>query len=527
MKKLKLLTLGVGIGISSYMLFAAPNVFAATKTWTGGGSDSNVSTGANWGGSAPTAGDDLVFPITVSNKTVTNDLTAGTSFNTITISGTASSGTGYTVSGNSIALVAGITYSVSGSQHNTSTLSLPISFTSAQTISSQNDNSLTLSGVLSGSGNLTLSGGSYIILSGTNTFTGTATVTSKLSLTNAAGLGNASGATTVNSGGQLTYAPTSKTYTVSEPFTFNVGTSSGFGVLRAEADCTGSYCSDSDITFSGAITLGADVEVDTTGKLTFTGALTGAHTLTLNSGSAGYGTLVINSSANGSSTPNGSYGAGVASSTTYSGDNPSQNITLGNSQTGIVDGNYGNVNVLSGGILKGTGTIQGLSVASGGTVAPGHSPGCLTSSGATINGTYQAEIGGTTACTGYDQLKVTGSVDVTGATLSLSLYNGFKPSVGQKYTIIDNDTAADPVTGTFSGLAEGATVTVSGYVFKVSYVGGDGNDVVLTVQTVPNAPSTGLTLIKTHPLLSAVSIMAAAGGMMVIARRGKFAGKRR
>ena len=46
------------------------------------------------------------------------------------------------------------------------------------------------------------------------------------------------------------------------------------------------------------------------------------------------------------------------------------------------------------------------------------------------------------------------------------------------------------VSGTFSGLAEGATINLSGVVFTISYVGGDGNDVVLTVMAVPAVPTT-------------------------------------
>src|SRR5262249_34827358 len=39
----------------------------------------------------------------------------------------------------------------------------------------------------------------------------------------------------------------------------------------------------------------------------------------------------------------------------------------------------------------------------------------------------------------------------------------------------------DAVVGTFAGLAQGATVLIGGRPFTISYTGGDGNDVVLTV----------------------------------------------
>ena len=74
--------------------------------------------------------------------------------------------------------------------------------------------------------------------------------------------------------------------------------------------------------------------------------------------------------------------------------------------------------------------------------------------------------------------------------------------------IIKND-LADATGGTFKGLAEGATFTVSGYVFKISYVGGDGNDVVLSVQSVPALPKTGFSL----PLANAYLVLIAAISM--------------
>ncbi|MFG0306073.1 MAG: GC-type dockerin domain-anchored protein [Phycisphaerales bacterium JB040] len=62
------------------------------------------------------------------------------------------------------------------------------------------------------------------------------------------------------------------------------------------------------------------------------------------------------------------------------------------------------------------------------------------------------------------------------------------PPPGYVITLIDNDDA-DPVIGQFVGLPEGATVTVpvgaSNFNFKLSYTGGDGNDVTLAYQDCP------------------------------------------
>src|SRR5262249_8135284 len=45
---------------------------------------------------------------------------------------------------------------------------------------------------------------------------------------------------------------------------------------------------------------------------------------------------------------------------------------------------------------------------------------------------------------------------------------------------------SDPVSGTFVGLASGATLMVNGELFEIFYDGGDGNDVTLT--RIPSAP---------------------------------------
>ncbi len=53
-------------------------------------------------------------------------------------------------------------------------------------------------------------------------------------------------------------------------------------------------------------------------------------------------------------------------------------------------------------------------------------------------------------------------------------------AVGTIFTVIDN-TAAAPISGTFSNLADGSTVTIGSNTFQANYEGGDGNDLTLTV----------------------------------------------
>jgi hypothetical protein len=92
-------------------------------------------------------------------------------------------------------------------------------------------------------------------------------------------------------------------------------------------------------------------------------------------------------------------------------------------------------------------------------------------------GNYDVALDGTTAGSSYDQINVTGTVNLTGSKLNVTL--GFVVSVGATFTIVNND-GTDAVIGTFAGLAQGATFLVGGETFQISYTGGDGNDVTLT-----------------------------------------------
>jgi autotransporter-associated beta strand protein len=53
-------------------------------------------------------------------------------------------------------------------------------------------------------------------------------------------------------------------------------------------------------------------------------------------------------------------------------------------------------------------------------------------------------------------------------------------NVGKKFVAISN-TAATPISGTFANLPDGSTFTVGPNSYQVSYSGGDGNDLTLTV----------------------------------------------
>jgi hypothetical protein len=160
------------------------------------------------------------------------------------------------------------------------------------------------------------------------------------------------------------------------------------------------------------------------------------------------------------------------------------NYTQFDGVTHLAGGNLAtsSVAVIQGGVIDGIGTVVGeLRLDMTGQINPGTSPGIINVVGpyTMFGGSYNAEIGGTTPGAQYDQINVTGPVSL-GGNLNVSLLGGFVPTVGSQFVIINND-GTDAVTSTFTGLPQGATITVGGVQFQISYTGGDGNDVALTV----------------------------------------------
>lgn len=546
MKRLKLFASALTVTLSCLLGLTAQHAFAATKTWTGGGSDNKMTTGANWGGSAPSAGDDLYFPANSTKLTVDNDFTAATSFNSIHFTGAATQSSSYAISGNSMTLVGGIDNAMTGAAADIyQDISLALTLNGTQTFQAANgsltlsgtlntgssaltvtpgaNNYILLTGVISGSGALTKAGAGTLSISGANSsYSGSITATAgTLYAGDNSALGATSAGTTISSGADIQIGNCSA-MTVDEDITLTGSSSSSDKAkITTGAGCSGAAVDESygtpavtgDVSLTGDIALGSNVVWGPLAKkTTLTGALSGNFAISLLSGYAGQ--LVINSSSNSSQTANGTKTAPVLE-ITLSDSMPSHTVLVSGSTTITLTGVRGDMTINSGATLKGTGTTGILGILSGATIAPGMSPGCLSTGNLVLAGTYSFELGGTTACTLYDQIKVTGTVTAGGA-LNISLFNGFKPVVGQKYVIISND-STDAVSGTFSGLAEGATTTVSGYTFSVSYKGGDGNDVQLTVTAV--APNTGFALLKNNPAITLAAVTGAGLILGVMARR--------
>jgi hypothetical protein len=287
-----------------------------------------------------------------------------------------------------------------------------------------------------------------------------------------------------HSGGTLTGTGT---LTVNGPYNWSGGTMSGTGTTNANGGMTISGASTKTLNTgrvvnnAGVATWTSPFNVDSGGGAVFNnlagatfdfqsdtgifhdlgGALptfNNAGTLTK---SAGTGTSTIGIAFNNSGTVNAQSGQ----------------LSIGSTGSFIARGTV----AINGGTLTRTGTIN-VDVVNAGLISPGLSPGIINISGdysQVSGGTLTMELNGTTAGSGYDQLHVVGTVTLAG-TLNVTL--GFTPTTGNTFTIIMND-GTDAVIGAFAGKPEGGTFTVGTRTLRITYAGGDGNDVVLTDAT--------------------------------------------
>lgn len=141
-----------------------------------------------------------------------------------------------------------------------------------------------------------------------------------------------------------------------------------------------------------------------------------------------------------------------------------------------------------GGALGGTGKIAGAvavaSTTSSGVLSPGlpHQTGVLTLASSLFLdslATYHIDLdsGAVTA----DQAVANGVTIMSGARITVDDFGTGTLAPGTVFTILSN-TAADTVSGTFDNLPDNSTFKVGSNTYLVSYEGGSGNDLTLTVQ---------------------------------------------
>lgn len=499
---------------------AAPTAF----TWTGAAGDHKMSTAGNWkDGQVPTEGAKLVFTCANgASETIQNDLNVALSgldaqkMNNVTGGPTCASYTIDTLKFTSDAEFSG-------------------GHTSADDEEGKIPN-IYVTGAVTGLSNLKSNGfdGKFtsrptinrfeVANSGCNNISYYINAPEKVVGENASVPLEGANNITVKSGGQLgvKYADNE---TSASKITFENGAMISHGI-----SCLGSGGGSSNVTtvLSGDIVLNGNVEYKLLSNVTvkITGKLSGPGKLVAHKDNKG--TLLVESSDNTSGTPNGQHGnAHEAKLIKLDGDKPNEPVNVKKGETVLLNGSRSDVYVDEGGVFGGNATVKSLSVA--GVVAPGNSPGKITvlnSFSMHGTGVYKAEI---LDKDHYDQI-VAQSVQLSNGGNSSKLELVYLPGgtikKGDTFTIINNNGNA-PVQGTFNGLPEGAEFAVDGATFKISYVGGDGNDVVLTAQndsTGPKAPNTGGENVAVN-LAGTIVGVASAAILLFMAKRKSFGKK--
>jgi autotransporter-associated beta strand protein len=275
----------------------------------------------------------------------------------------------------------------------------------------------------------------------------------------------------LSSGGTIqiasTFSGSNITETINAPLT-------GFG--NTNTNNTYTFANNSAAANNNTLVLGGSITSSNNGghstAITFGGVGNGSVSGII-SGSGGGLSVLKSGSGAWTFTGNNSYTGGT---TVSAGTLFANNAT---SSTGTAT-----VTVNGTGTLGGSGKITGaVNVsASGATINAGGtagavgtlSTGALTLSSSSV---FSVDMTSTTA----DQIAVTGAVNITAASLQLNIPNGTAFTAGQQFTLINND-LTDAISGTFSNAPAG-TDSIGGYLWIVSYAGGDGNDFV--IQAVP------------------------------------------
>ncbi len=158
-----------------------------------------------------------------------------------------------------------------------------------------------------------------------------------------------------------------------------------------------------------------------------------------------------------------------------------KNTTGSATGTGAVQvnaGTLGGTGKIDGAVTVGTGTSSGAILLAGNSATK---PGTLT-----VNNTLTFNSLSTYQCVLNRTRAKASKATALGVTITSNVPFTFVDTgtgtlaIGTVFTVINN-TSANPILGTFSNLPDGSVFTSNGNNFQVSYTGGTGNDMTLTV----------------------------------------------
>ena len=382
---------------------------------------------------------------------------------------------------------------------------------------------VTATGAISGTGQLTKAGYGTLILATANTYSGaTRAVEGALNLQNV----NALSMSTLD----LATADNGTVgFTVSGASTYNLGGLKGTRGLALGANSLAIGANNESTIYTGVLSGQGGLSKAGSGVLTLTGANTYSGGTTISTGTLQVGQGGSTGSLAGNVTNNATLAFNRSNAVSYTGvvsgvgaltkaGSGALTLTGANTYSGattvsagslVVNGNISTsslTTVQGGALLGGSGSTGSVMVESGGTLAPGNSPGTLI-----VNGTLSLAAGSTFAYqytgggTAADLMQVNGALSLgTGALLSLQNLGAF--TQGDKFTLF----AYESLTGTFSGYADDTTYTLNGGDWRFNY-----ND---TSAGVNGGTGSGFITMTAVPEPGA-ALLGALGGLLALRRR--------
>lgn len=526
-----MLWLAVAAVVGAVVFHSPVNAAPATFTWTGATGDSKMSTAGNWQeGAVPTAGSKLVFKCVeqINGIVVKNDLT-------VALSGLE------TKKGNLPAGRSCASYHIDKMQ-----FTPDAEFTGDQTSADNKDRRkipfVSINTVI-GLSNMKSNGfnGEFknkptinrfeFANTGCNEIAESLRAAEKIVGENASVKPEGANSILVKNKGQLEIDEENNETSASK-ITFENGAMISHGVHCQPVASLSGNAKIRTTVLSGDIVLNGDVEykLESMNDVKITGKLSGPGKFVAHRDNKGV--VLVESSNNTSGTPNGRYGnVHGPKLMKLDGDEPNGYVLIKRGEAVLLNGNRREADILEGGMLGGNATLNYLLYV-GGVISPGNnSPGKITTDSLNFgdSGVYKVKI---LDKDHYDQIVTGLGAIIDGGSLDLTYLEGCVIKKGDTFTIIDNKDTI-PAQGTFKDLPEGAEITVSGVTFKISYVGGDGNDVVLTALKVskaseaskdpkaPKVPNTGGEKLAVN-LIGAIAGVASAAALLIVAKRKSF-----
>lgn len=365
--------------------------------------------------------------------------------------------------------------------------------TNAHTLTLRGNGVTILNGPITGAGDVIKTGSGTVVFNATNTYAGSTTVTQGTLIGSAAAFPG-----DIDNNGTVIFDQ------AADAICSNVLSGSGSVVKRGAGDLTlAGVCPFAGVmtVSNGAVRLAANERITGSGALIIDGGTFDLNgftetlgdvtlmngTITNTGGSsaqylAGTSFTLLNGHVSARLGGTGALLKTSGGTVTLSGANTFLGGTTISNGTLLLTGSLNSSVTVAGGTFGGTGSVNSDLTITGGVL----SPGVLT-----VRSNFTLGAGGTLLVGieggGHDRVGLTNasSMIVLAGGLVVNATTGL--ATGATFVVVSNAGGA-AVSGTFAGKPEGFTFAADGYWWRVSYVGGSGNDVTLTIVPPPIQP---------------------------------------